>query len=247
MKIYINSISLKEFMKKTNKTFYCFSPPVMIATFFIEIALVMYTLLFRKLNTSTKIGVVLIICLAIFQLAEYGVCESYGQANYMAKLGFIAITLLPPLGLHLVTTIGKRDYKPLIIASYTVALAWIALFVFGSIMSGSVCEGNYVIFNIAEPYEGIYYLYYNFLLLLAMGLAISFAQKKRNPPKNIRKALHALVFGYLAFIVPSIFFTLINDYKGNDSQLPSVMCGFAVTLALVLALRTIPLTSQPKD
>jgi len=233
-------------MKKTNNTFYCFSPPVMIATFFIEIALVVYTLFFLKLNKSTKIGVILIICLAIFQLAEYGVCESYGTASLMAKLGFIAITLLPPLGLHLVITIGNRNYKPLIVGAYLASLVWIFIFIFGSIMSGSVCEGNYVIFNIAEPYEGIYYLYYNFLLLLAMGLAISFAQKKRNAPKNIRRALHALVLGYLAFIVPSIFFTLINDYKGNDSPLPSVMCGFAVTLALILALRTIPLTTEPK-
>lgn len=232
--------------KKTNNIFYCFSPPVMIATFFIEMALVMYTLFFRKLNTSTKIGVVLIICLAIFQLAEYGVCENQGTASLMSKLGFTAITMLPPLGLHLVVTIGKRNYKPLIIGAYLAGVAWIMLFVFGSIMSGSVCEGNYVIFNIAEPYEGIYYLYYNFLLLLAMGLALSFAQKKRKAPKNIRLALHALVIGYLAFIVPSIVFTLINDYKGNDSPLPSVMCGFAVTLALILALRTIPLTSERK-
>ena len=232
--------------RKTNNTFYCFSPAVMIATFFIEMALVMYTLFLRKLNKSTKIGVILIICLAIFQLAEYGVCELASGTNYIAKLGFVAITFLPPLGLHLVITIGKRNYRPLIIASYLVALLWVLIFVFGNIMSGSVCEGNYVIFNIAEPYEGIYYLYYNFLLLLSMGLAISFAQKKRKPAKNIRRALHALVIGYLAFIIPSKTFTLINDYKGNDSPLPSIMCGFAVILSLILALKTIPLTSERK-
>ena len=209
-------------------------------------ALVIYTLFIRKLNKSTRIGVLLIICLAIFQLAEYGVCESYCTASLMSKLGFIAITMLPPLGLHLVVTIGKRNYKPLILASYLAGLTWILLFVFGNIMSGSVCEGNYVIFNIAEPYEGIYYLYYNLLLLLAMGLAISFAQKKRNPSKNVRLALHWLVVGYLAFILPSIAFTLINDYIGTDSPLPSIMCGFAVTLALILALKTIPLTTERK-
>lgn len=232
--------------KKTNNIFYCFSPPVMIATFFIEMALVMYTLFLRKLNKSTKIGVVLIMCLAIFQLAEYGVCEAYGTASLMSKLGFIAITMLPPLGLHLVTTIAKRRYKFIILGAYLLGFSWIMMFVFGNIMSGSVCEGNYVIFNIAEPYEGIYYLYYNTLLLLAMGLGLSFAQKKRKPTKNIRLALHSLVIGYLAFIVPSIVFTLVNDYKGNDSPLPSVMCGFAITLALILATRTIPLTSERK-
>jgi len=218
----------------------------MIATFFIEMALVIYTLFIRRLNTSTKISVVLLLCLATFQLAEYGVCESYGNSSIVAKLGFISITLLPSLGLHLVLSIGKRNYKPLVIGAYLASIAWIMMFAFGNIMSGSVCEGNYVIFNIAEPYEGLYYLYYNFLLLLAMGLAISLAQKKRNPNKNIRLALHSLVFGYLAFIIPSIVFTLINDYKGNDSPLPSVMCGFAIILALTIALRTVPLTSEKR-
>ena len=54
---------------------YCFSPPVMIATFVIEVSLAIYTLWRYKLNPVTRLTVALLVCLAIFQLAEYNVCE----------------------------------------------------------------------------------------------------------------------------------------------------------------------------
>lgn len=219
----------------------------MIATFIIESILIMYTLFFRKMNASVKIGVILISCLAIFQLAEYGVCETLGShGNLGSKLGFLAITLLPPLGLHLVLSIAKKKHNLLLLMSYVGAIVWIFAFLFGDIMTGSVCEANYVIFNISEPFEGLYYLYYDSLILLAMGYAIIYAQKKHKLHKKLRRALLILVGGYAAFLIPSILFTLIEDYKGNDSPLPSVMCGFAVILALALAFGTIPLVSERK-
>ncbi|MDO8265582.1 MAG: hypothetical protein Q7T41_01410 [Candidatus Saccharibacteria bacterium] len=234
-------------MKKSRSTFYCFSPPVMIATFFIETFLIIYTLFYRKLNKSVKIGIILISCLAIFQLAEYGVCETLGaQASFGSRLGFVAITLLPPLGIHLVSSVAKKQNRLLIAVSYLAAFSWILYFIFGDIMTGSVCEANYVIFNIAEPYEGLYYIYYDSLVLLAVGLATVYAQKKNKLPKKHRKALYTLVIGYLAFIIPSMVFTLIDDYKGADSPLPSVMCGFAVILALMIAFGTLPLVTERK-
>ena len=218
----------------------------MIATFVIELILILYTLLFQKINKSIKIGVILISCLAIFQLAEYGVCETLGaHASLGSRLGFVAITMLPPLGLHLVSSLAKKPNKIILMLSYVAAFAWVVAFLFGDIMTGSVCEANYVIFNIAEPYEGLYYLYYDLLIMLAVGLAISYAQKRNKQPPRIRKALYALIVGYLAFVIPSIFFTMIDDYRGTDSPLPSVMCGFAVILALVLAFWVFPNAADP--
>lgn len=228
-------------MRKKSNIFYCFSPPVMIATFVIETILVLYTLFFQKINKSVKIGVILISCLAIFQLAEYGVCETLGaHANIGSRLGFVSITMLPPLGLHLVSSLANKKNKKLLTLAYAAAIVWIVIFLLGNIMTGSVCEANYVIFNIAEPYEGLYYLYYDSLVILAVGLAIAYAQSKNKLPNKIRKALYSLVVGYLAFIVPSMFFTMIDDYRGTDSPLPSVMCGFAVILALILAFKVLP-------
>ena len=54
---------------------YCFSPAVMLATLTIEIILAIYTFWKYKLNAVTKIVIMLLICLALFQWAEYNVCE----------------------------------------------------------------------------------------------------------------------------------------------------------------------------
>ena len=97
---------------KTNTT-YCFSPPVMIATFFIEIGLAIYVAWRYKLNEVTRLAVALLTFLAIFQLAEYNVCEGSFGINSLgwARLGYVAITLLPPIGFHLATKIaGQKQY-----------------------------------------------------------------------------------------------------------------------------------------
>lgn len=54
---------------------YCFSPPVMLATLAIELVLALYTFWRYKLNAVTRIVMALLICLALFQWAEYNVCE----------------------------------------------------------------------------------------------------------------------------------------------------------------------------
>lgn len=217
----------------------------MIATFFIEIMFAMYLLVFRTRNLSLKLGVLLILCLAVFQLAEYGICESVGiSGNMWARVGFTSITLLPPLGLHLVFSIAGKESKRLIPGAYGAATIWITIFLFGNIMSGSVCEGNYVIFNIPEPYEGLYYVYYNLLLLAAIAFAYAFSNQMKQ--KQIRYALYWSIFGYASFILPAIAFTMIDDYIGSDSPLPSVMCGFAVILATTLTLKVIPNTTNKK-
>ena len=59
-------------MEKIKKPrLYCFSPAVMLATLTIEIILAIYTFWKYKLNAVTKIVIMLLICLALFQWAEY--------------------------------------------------------------------------------------------------------------------------------------------------------------------------------
>lgn len=232
-------------LKKHRLSFFCFSPPVMIATFIIELSLVIYTLLTKKITRPILFGVILILLLAIFQFAEYGVCESFGVTGLSAsKIGFVAITFLPPLGLSLIMSITKKYHKFLLTLSYILAVMWSYLFVFNKIITGSVCKPNYVIFNISNPFEGYYYMYYDLLLLLAVGMSLYYARRAKN---NTRRALYSIAFGYSAFIIPSMFFAMLDDYVGVDSPLPSVMCGFAVLLALSLVFGVFPLTAKSKS
>lgn len=233
-------------MKKSKSAFMCFSPQVMIATFALEILLAGYLLFTRKLHKTIQLSVLLIVLLAVFQLAEYGVCEDLALSNQAwSKAGFAAITFLPPLGLHLVHSIANKNSKILVPVAYIAAAIWSLLFVFGGIINSAYCGGNYVIFSIPNPEETFYYIYYDATMIASIGLALSYRAKAKS--KNIKAALLSLVVGYLSFIVPSILFGMLDGHSGGaDSNLPSVMCGFAVLLALILTFSVAPKISKKR-
>ena len=96
----------------------------MLATLAIEIILAIHTMWRYKLNPITRIVVALLVCLALFQWAEYNVCEGtvlFDSVGW-AKLGYVAITMLPPLGIHLVYQISadKRRWIPVLLALVSV-------------------------------------------------------------------------------------------------------------------------------
>lgn len=224
---------------------YCFSPPVMIATFIIEFVYLVFLLLTRKLTKITRLGMALLACLAIFQLSEFGICEFWGiSGNTWAKIGFVSITMLPILGLHLVMAIANRENKRLLAFGYVLSVIWISMFLFANILRGSICSGNYIIFNIPDKYESSYYFFYDAIMALAIALAFRYVSLVRQRSKRI--ALQSLAIGYLSFIIPSIIFGYYDAHSGADSNLPSVMCGFAVLFATIVTFKVIPLTTKKK-
>lgn len=223
---------------KSNRL-YCFSPLVMITTFIIEIACAIYIIARYKLTPITRIGVALLIGLAVFQLAEYNVCEgSWGVDSLTwARIGYVAITILPPLGLHLVMRIANKKRPVLVASAYVSAAVFSFIFLFvGHGMSGQECQGNYVIFQIAPWAVAPYVIYYYGWLLVTVRFSLHYATRAKS--RNVKAALIALAIGYAAFIVPT---TLVNTIDPSTvAGIPSIMCGFAVILALVLTSIVIP-------
>lgn len=214
----------------------------MIATFLIEITLAAHTLFRYKLSTVTKITVALLVCLATFQLAEYNICEGrWGLSSLSwAQFGYIAITFLPPLGIHLAAKMSNDTRRWIYAIPYGLGLAFATWFVVSTSSLGSgVCYGNYVIIEQQPTLAFIYMLYYYGLLL---GNIVYSVNRAKVAPKHIKKALWALVLGYAAFMVPS---TLVNVIDHNTtSGLPSIMCGFAVIFAIALWANVLPSYSR---
>ncbi len=227
------------YLKPRAGTFYCFSPPVMIATFAIEIILAIHTVVRYKMSAVTRLAASMLICLAVFQLAEYNICEgSLGldSANW-ARLGFASITLLPPLGIHLATKLAKDKQPVLVLGAYTMAAAFISFFLFiGHGVTGPACMGNYVIFKIANGAGGLFSTYYYLLLVVA----VVYAGRKAKEMKQAHKAraLNALSVGYLAFMLPTTAINFVNPETVR--AIPSIMCGFAVVMALFIAGEVLP-------
>jgi hypothetical protein len=223
---------------------YCFSPPVMAATFIIEISLAIHTLWRYKLSGVTKIAVVILACLAIFQIAEFNVCESawFLDSAGWARLGYVAITLLPPLGIHLVNRISQDKRRWPFVIAYILSGAFVAYFLLstGGISTGA-CLGNYVIFEQGHNTSYLYGLYYYGLLLAAIVYAL---YRSNRSEKHIQASLRTLMIGYAMFMVPTTFVNLINP--NSIAGIPSIMCGFAVLLAIALADRVLPYYHKQK-
>ena len=229
-------------MDHKSTTFYCFSPPVMLATIAVELGLFFYTLWRYKLTPLTRIVLCLLLFLAIFQYSEYNVCGGDGiNAATWSRIGFAAITLLPAFGIHLVQVIAGHRRRIITWVAYITAVVWEVVFLLSTrAFSGHVCAGNYVIFQLNDTYGAWYFVYYYFWLIMGIGLSLFLAYTTKFA--HIRKSLILQTVGYLVFLLPT---TITNTVSPSTiSGIPSVMCGFAVLYALILVLGIIPTFSS---
>lgn len=219
---------------------FCFSPPVMAATFLIEIVLAIVVIWKYKLNPISRIVVLILLFLAIFQAAEFMICEVWGFGSVTwSRIGHVAITMLPPLGIHLAYEIAGAKKRPLLITAYVTAGAFVAFFLFaGSSLESAACLGNYVIFELTKGSVWLYSLYYYGWLFAGIWLCNQLVGQTKK--KNIQSALYGIATGYALFILPTATVNLIDPT--TISGIPSIMCGFAVLFALILAFWVLPKT-----
>ncbi len=223
-------------MFKKKNTLYCFTPEVMIATFVVEISLAAYVFIRRRTTFFGRLSAVLLVLLGIFQFAEYQICGGLDSVLW-AKIGIIAISLLPIIGLHLILKIwgSTRVMKWL----YAAGGAMILYIIFSPVViTGATCGGNYVIFKGGSALYSLFSVYY--FSFLFFGIWLAFRQATRLKGNNAKKdALYWMVIGYLSFIMPMAIVLALYEY--TLVGVTSIMCGFAVIFALILAIRVIPL------
>jgi hypothetical protein len=233
--------------RQSSTTLYCFSPPVMLATLVTETILAIYTVWRYKMTVVTRLITAMFICLATFQLAEYFVCTGYGlRAEQWSRVGFVMITILPPLGLHLAHVLAQKPKRRLVAISYATMVAYIGIFMFyHAAFNGHQCTGNYVIFQIGARLGGLYSIYYFGWLAVGIGLSVVWANqlmKKGQAFKKYLESVRGLIVGYLVFLIPV---ALANTIKPQTRRgIPSIMCGFAILLALILATYVLPRIGQ---
>jgi len=213
----------------------------MIATFAVEFGLLLYTLWRYKLNALTRLVAATLVLLAAFQFAEYHVCQGM-DGNFYSRVGFVAITFLPPLGIHIVHAISGRGSKLLVWLAYLSGTALAATFALSSsAFQSNVCAGNYAVFQLAPDLGGTFFAYYYFWLILGIIQSLYFSV---SASKKIREALTFQVFGYLSFILPT---GIVNAMHPETIRgIPSIMCGFAVIYALILVFAITPRVLQQR-
>ncbi len=226
--------------KRYGNKFMCFSPPVMLATFLIEFALLFYVLWRYKLTPLTRTIAVFIGCLGIFQLAEYMICGGLGLGgNVWARIGYVSITLLPALGIHILALLAGVKAKKLLTAAYGSAFLFAGYFAFGPSAVGlEQCAPNYAVFALGGIDTLLYAAFYYGWLLAAVGLAAHWAKQK---PKKAA-ALRWMAIGYASFILPTTVANIIDP--ATIAGIPSIMCGFAILIAIIIVWRVLPLATN---
>ncbi len=211
----------------------------MLATFLIEISLFIYTVYRYRMDTTGRLAAALLGLLAVFQLAEFISC---GSDNYVlwSKIGFVAITLLPALCIHMIIRIAGLHKPTILWGSYLAATAFSLLFLLPEAFDSHVCAGNYVIFRLTPGLGGAYFTYYYGLLLSGLAMCLHYAIDAK---PAVRKALVYQVFGYLTFLIPTGIVNAVNP--ASVEAIPSVMCGFAVMYALTIVFGILPAMKQP--
>jgi hypothetical protein len=229
----------------TNKSvqFNCFSPPVMLATLIIESLLAIYTVWRYKLDVVGRLVILTVLSLATFQLAEYHVCTGFGiNAEQWSRLGYVAITLLPAFGMHLLYVLADKPGRKIVLATYGSMAAFVGYFLtYSTAFIGYKCTGNYVIFQIGVGPAIAYAIYYYGWLVTAIIIGMRWATEYLKAGKKHLaqlQTIRALIVGYLVFLVPT---ALANSVKPSTRRgIPSIMCGFAVLFALILVLYVLP-------
>jgi len=208
----------------------------MLATFLIEFGLAIYTLFRYKMTTISRLAVVMLFSLGTFQLAEYMICGSLGWTNLQwPKLGYVAITLLPALGIHMIVALANKKIPTLTGAAYAGCAAFVVFYVMNTdAISGEACYANYAVFYTHPTISHLFATYYYGWLIV--GTYLAWLWGKDQP--NKRKSLHGMTLGYLVFLIPTTAFNIINPETVKG--IPSIMCGFAVLLAFILVSRVLP-------
>ena len=214
---------------------WCFSPAVMLATWTLEWALAAWVAARYRFDTIGRLTFLILVLLGTFQAVEYVICTQSGSLGW-AKVGYVAITWLPALALQLALRLHGARTPIAYWAGYALAAVWTVIFIVGSAITAVECQGNYVILSLSEPISWLYGFYY--YGLLAAGFVLAVFGRAKSAPK-VRSARGWLALSYLLLLVPT--YTVNQLDPATLKGIPSIMCGFAVTFALILALRVMPL------
>jgi hypothetical protein len=223
------------------RALYCFSPLVMLATFGIEIILAIVVFVRHRATRFGKTAGFVLILLAVFQFAEYRICTAEGALPVLwSRVGFVAITLLPLMGLYLVSLVSHKPH--FLKLGYLSAAAFVVYFIFvPKAITGAICAGNYVIFNTSNDLYRLYGFYYLGFLLLGIWESVEkIASLKRRTTS--KRALQWLIVGYLSFMAPMGLAYITFPVTRN--AVASIMCGFALTLAFILAFKVVPVFNR---
>ena len=212
-----------------------YSPLLALVTGLLEIGAGLWVLISRSPGRRRILfptGIIFLL-LAGYQFAEIAVCAG-PENKFLTQLAFLDITWLPPLGLWLGGQISApRNHWIRISALAGMVLALgmsIWILADPGAITRSVCQVVIARYFPNRIFDQIYGLFYEGTLILTVFAGAAGMTSSDDPIG--RKHWANLQTGILGFMFPAIAVSLLAPEP--DGLLPSVMCHFAIVLAVSL-------------
>jgi len=217
----------------------CYNPTISLTTAIIEWTLAIIIPWKYPKNRIRFFSSALMFFLGLYQFTEFMFCKT-NQADLWMRIGFMAYSLLPAIGLH--ATLYYFKIKINIFWLYVIPVAYIiGAAMTTNFITESKCHDIFVtarnIFSrIDSPLTslrfGIFTAYYFIFILLVCIIGICAYLKETNHKKQ--RVLLAFPTAVIIMSFPT--FILIILFPALNMQFPSVLCHFGLLFALTIFL-----------
>ena len=198
----------------------------------VEFILLCVVLLHLRNKKENILAAVLIFLLMVYQFLESLICYFNVSSSFVAFLAFADITFLPPTGLILAWTIWGNTVKK----NYLVYLPALFFLVYYSLTIDMFVVNTCTVFYASYSYplgESYGFFYYAPVVITIFYLR----EKVKDNPGILKSKLSGiLVFAYVFISIPVAAGFILRSFGDSFvlSVIESVMCKFALSLALAL-------------
>jgi hypothetical protein len=215
----------------------CFTPYISLATAMLEYIFATLILLYFRKSKVTPYVVALLYILGTYQFTELMLCAT-ANANLWVRLGFVAYTFLPAVGVHFFLTMIGTKWKRGFLVLYALPVIFSGFaFVSKQFVEEGVCNTIFVTARtmfyspdsnpkMAMLYGGYYYMF----ILSAIVFALFAHSKEENKWKRAYYMM-AMVGLSVITLSPHIFIMLLPSY---GISFPSIYCEFALLFAIIM-------------
>jgi len=187
--------------------------------------------------------VLLMVFLQLYQLMEFFMCIGI-DPNIIGRMGLVSITFLPPLGVLLTSYVTNLKHW----INYSGILFGLSLSIYYVIVPNAftlqTCNVFYAVYNykLGNLY-GVFY--FGYILWAFVLISITFFRSFRKREKISNKNTILVLLGYLSFLIPMAL-TIVIHPSTAIAALESIMCKYAILLAIILLIFTFQHRNQDK-